>query len=431
MNVEYEGLSLAVKILSILAIIIAMILILFRFLIEIGMIKSPPSINKKSPFQAVLGSISNNAFIKKHSITIQIISMVLISRVLIFIIGYISYALIQNDYLNLIEATEKLWNKWDAPHFLSIAQNGYASVGDERYFIVFFPLFPILVRVLAIFVKNYTISGFIISSLSLCIGSVYLYKLAALDYNAKVSMKTVFLFLIFPMSFFCGIVYTESLFIALTVLTFYNMRKKDWLNAGVTGLLASFTRNFGVLLLIPLFIEIALNLRHSSVRERLEQAIAMVSIPIGLGLYLIVNKVVTGDWLRFLYYQKLHWHNEFGFLPKNISDHVKYIFEWNPSISVSMWIPQVISFLLVVWAIFYTIKYMRLSYGAYMLAYLIIAYSPTWLISGPRYIMAMFPMYMVLASVTKKDVVWYMLVMASILLLGFYTIGFANGYHIM
>lgn len=426
----------AIKVISVIGIIFSAIFIMHLFFKEIGITssKKPAALyptEKSNRSRQAYKNLLNNKFIKKHKVIIQIFMMVVVTRIFIYIMGYLSYALIHNEFLGVLESFEVLWNKWDAPHFISIAQNGYASIGEERYFIVFFPLYPILVRLFAIIIRDFTLSGIIVSNLALCLGSIYLYKLVLMDYSHKVAMRAVFLLLIFPMSFFCGIVYTESLFIMLTIISFYYMRKREWINSGIFGLLAAFTRNFGILLLIPLFIEIVLSIKKEGNKQAIEQLIALISIPTGLGLYLFVNKMVTGDWLKFLSYQQEKWHNKFGFLPENVGKHVLYIFEWKPSISVSMWMPQVFSFLLALGIIIFAIKRIRLSYSAYMLVYLIIAFSPTWLISGPRYVMAMFPLYIVLSTTIKRELTWNMVILASSLLLALYTIGFVNGYHIM
>lgn len=42
------------------------------------------------------------------------------------------------------------------------------------------------------------------------------------------------------------------------------------------------------------------------------------------------------------------------------------------------------------------------SYSIYSIVFLIISYSPSWLLSGPRYLAVVFPMYLVLAKLLEK-----------------------------
>ena len=43
----------------------------------------------------------------------------------------------------------EIWNRWDATHYLDLAKNGYVAVGESRVSLVFFPLYPWLVRAMA------------------------------------------------------------------------------------------------------------------------------------------------------------------------------------------------------------------------------------------------------------------------------------------
>src|SRR6476661_10595779 len=44
------------------------------------------------------------------------------------------------------ETWETLWNRWDATHYLNLAKDGYVAKGPGRFSIVFYPLFPWLIR---------------------------------------------------------------------------------------------------------------------------------------------------------------------------------------------------------------------------------------------------------------------------------------------
>ena len=57
---------------------------------------------------------------------------------------------------------------------------------------------------------------------------------------------------IFPVAFFLQAVYTESLFLMLSLACLYWSRESRWRLAGLAGLLATLSRSTGVLLLVPM-----------------------------------------------------------------------------------------------------------------------------------------------------------------------------------
>src|ERR1044072_8635918 len=58
------------------------------------------------------------------------------------------------------------WNRWDAPHYLDIARMGYVKEGVESRWIVFYPLYPWLVRAASFIVRDELISAFFVSTLA-------------------------------------------------------------------------------------------------------------------------------------------------------------------------------------------------------------------------------------------------------------------------
>lgn len=367
--------------------------------------------------------------------------LVIATRLMIYLIGFMGVLLIRNENITLFGSFQYIWTKWDTPHYLDIAGNGYTATGEQRYLIVFYPLYPILVRLVNHIVGNYFYAGIVVSNFSLIVACFYLYKLTRLDYDKNIAKDTIGFLLIFPMSFFFGIVYTESLFIALTIMAFYYMRRRSWFLTGLCGMLASMTRNFGVLLLIPAGIEY---LRASRLLVRIRgkrfiralkhfftNGIYILLIPVGILYYLYINKMVTGDWFTFLEYQRQHWHNRFGFFADNIQNHVINAMTWEANSRISLWIPQIASFVVAILLLYYAFGKLRLSYTAYMLTYIVIAFSPTWLLSGPRYIAGLFPIYITMALASKNHTIKYFITVSSALLLCFYTIAFATGYQVM
>ncbi len=140
------------------------------------------------------------------------------------------------------------WRRWDSGHYVSIALHGY----DQLFRTAFFPLFPLLERGLSYFTHGDPfIAGLIISNVVLLFLFMVLYQLVLEDFGAERAFATVLYLAVFPTAFFLASGYNKSLFLCLTVISFYNMRHGNWWLAGLFGFCAGFTRSVGLLLLLP------------------------------------------------------------------------------------------------------------------------------------------------------------------------------------
>jgi len=54
----------------------------------------------------------------------------------------------------------EVWNRWDSPAYLNIAQQGYTASLPNRAQLVLFPLYPLCMRAVAIVARNYLVSAF-------------------------------------------------------------------------------------------------------------------------------------------------------------------------------------------------------------------------------------------------------------------------------
>ncbi|HEV2723018.1 MAG TPA: mannosyltransferase family protein [Thermoleophilaceae bacterium] len=146
--------------------------------------------------------------------------------------------------------------RWDAVWYLSIADSGYGH--DDSPSTAFFPLYPLLVRGVgelgggsrgALLVASYVVAlvGFL--------GALYLlFRLVTLELGPRVGTPTLVLLCAFPGSLFFGAPYSESLFLLVSVGAFYAARTGRWAWAGMAAAAASGTRSAGILLLVPLAI---------------------------------------------------------------------------------------------------------------------------------------------------------------------------------
>jgi Mannosyltransferase (PIG-V) len=174
--------------------------------------------------------------------------------------------------------------RWDSVWFLAIASDGYGGGAREA----FFPLYPLLVRVAGAPLGSALIGGALVSTALLGVALVLLHRLVALDHDRAVARNAVLVTALFPMSFFFSAVYSESLFLALSIGAVYAARRERWAWAGALGLLAATTRSAGVLLLVPLamiYLWDAGRPRLRTMRPLRADALWLLLVPLGLAAY--------------------------------------------------------------------------------------------------------------------------------------------------
>lgn len=147
--------------------------------------------------------------------------------------------------------------KWDSVYFLQIAEQGYLY---EQH-MAFFPLYPVVVRVMAsvfswILPAHFTYrsillaSSWITSFLSFTFAAVLLYRLTVtLFKNRQMAIVSSILFCISPATVFMSAAYTESLFVCLQFTALYFLesgRVVSYLLAATFFCLGSATRANGI-----------------------------------------------------------------------------------------------------------------------------------------------------------------------------------------
>jgi hypothetical protein len=351
---------------------------------------------------------------------ITLVLAFLASRVVIYIFAYV-VCRANGMEGGFFDTLDSIWNRSDAPHYLGIAQHGYQTVGDSRFHIVFFPLFPILVRAVAAALGSYFMAGMLVSNLCLLGVCFFLYRLAVMDglCDAAAFRAVVFL-LVFPASFFLSAPFSESLFLLVSLLVLYYSRQGRFVLAGLFGFLAATTRILGLLLAVPLFLEMISGGLKNGVRDLnwrrfLKRIWPVFLVPLGTAFYLLINKLVTGDWLTFLIYQREHWYQQFGSFWNTVYYLTQNSLSADYNLAYVLSLPQLVGIFAALILMVVGARRLRGSYNAYSLAYFFAALAPTWLLSGPRYIMAMLPIYFTCALLTGKR--WVFFAMVSVFLL--------------
>jgi hypothetical protein len=139
-----------------------------------------------------------------------------------------------------------VWERWDTGWYLKIAAFGY-SPQDGTF--AYMPLYPWLVRGLGALTGNYLLAALIISNLAALAVFILLYEVARAEGLTGEQPAFAVLFLgFFPSAFFLFAAYTDSLFLAFALGVWLAARRGKWLLAGLLGGLATLTRLQGAML---------------------------------------------------------------------------------------------------------------------------------------------------------------------------------------
>ena len=141
-----------------------------------------------------------------------------------------------------------VWARWDSVWFLRIAEHGYGDL--EGAAAAFYPLYPATVGLLGrAFFGHYLLAGIVISLAATLAAFVLFHDLAETKLGAEGARRAVLYLALFPMALFLQAVYSEALFLLLSVAAFVLAERQRFLPAGLVAGLALLTRPVGVALL--------------------------------------------------------------------------------------------------------------------------------------------------------------------------------------
>ncbi len=335
-----------------------------------------------------------------------------------------------------------VWQRGDSIWYIKIATQGYAQ-GDGTT--VFFPLYPLLTRIVGKMLwGNYLLGGIIVSNVAYFLALIYFYKLTRLELDSQVAAHVIVYLSVFPTAFFLLGVYTESPFLLFAISAFYYARKGNWLAASVMGLLAALTKQLGLLLLFPLLYEYLAQSpnRKSQIANRKVQGdvLFLALIPIGTLAFLLFRHFYIGEpFLTETY--RMRWAVNVTWPWNNIADSLTAIFNSDrfPALNLEDTLSRRVfynAFDLACGGLFLSLtiaslRRLRLSYGLYMVSVLFVAlmqnFRPPYPMAAlPRYVLVLFPGFMVLGAMVRNKALHWAIIYSSTLLLGLFTAMFAT-----
>jgi hypothetical protein len=342
-------------------------------------------------------------------------------KVLLLILGIKAVMVFDNAALRGAHSYLELWNRWDAPHYLEIARNGYQT----RFDVVVHPLFPALIRGFEFVTRDYLASAFLVSGLALIAAVPLLRRLVALDHSPQVAMRACWFFLIFPTAYFLQIGYTESVFLALVFGAFLASRTDRWWLAGLLGMLAAMTRANGLVLLPALAIEAGHQLYRT--KKWNWSWCWIVLVLAGSATFLVLNRSVGGSFSTFVDIRR----TVFRILPAwpwvGI-EHAITDLHREPSQANMVGAEELFFIgLIIVCAVISWIR-LRPAYATWISLHALGLTSVTFLQSTPRYALACFPI-IILFALFAENRFWLGILSAwSLMFFAFFAILFARGW---
>ena len=232
----------------------------------------------------------------------------LISRIIMYYQFNIANAVILHDHGTFSSAM----CKWDCKWYLTIINSGYDEHIRATPHIwrglanwAFFPLYPNLVALASkLTTLDAVTAGILLNQLLVFIAAIYFYRLLRLSFNDLNSRFGAILLIFSPFSVYFASLYTEGLFLVLSIAGFYYLKTNRGVTAAILGGLLSATRPVGVMLIVPIIVNY---LRRKKTLTQLALALSLAVS--GLFCYMLFLYFRTGDALAFQHIQKAWGRN--------------------------------------------------------------------------------------------------------------------------
>ena len=270
-----------------------------------------------------------SSYVKKIPREIKFITLLFLSsRFILTVIGVSSRNLLDRFYTYCPKwiYTEHLWlDIWgihDSGWYLRIANEWYPAflkAGESSY--GFFPLYPLIMRMIGALIGSNYIAGILVSNISFVLTCIFLYRLMRLRSDDDTALRTVKYLFVFPSAFILSAVFAESLFLMLLVICFYYAERERWLLVGIAGFFMSLTKAIGVIVVLPLLYHY-LKTKDFRLRDVKRDVFCLLMIPLGACAFAFYTYRLTGDFFAYIFAQISGWgtgpSNPIQLLYKNI-----------------------------------------------------------------------------------------------------------------
>ncbi len=315
-----------------------------------------------------------------------------------------------------------LWNRWDAQHYLRLAEVGYVQSSpppdtEDPLNIVFFPFFPVAVYIVSAAVPNLVLSALVVSFAASVGAGYFLFRLVALDADEATAWRAVLLLFSFPTAYFLAAPYTEALFLFAVLASVYAARTGHWAGAGLVGALATGTRVTGIALAPALLAEAFA--KRVGMRDQVRKLAWISLAAAGPLTYLAINQIVHGNPLYFLDVQRMHWFQRLVPPWQPVQEAIESLLAGGNDFTFTfIYTGRIAGALVALPLLVLAVRRLRLPDVLYGWTGFVLILSAAWLISLPRYLLVLYPLFVVGARLSRSPRVLIPIIVAGAALQG-------------
>jgi len=202
-----------------------------------------------------------------------------------------------------------VFHAWDSVWYEKIVTSGYdfSSEVKEIHTVAFFPLFPLLSRIIMFTGLPFKVAGILVNNSAFLAALIILYFWVQELYDTSTARWATATLAWCPYSLYGTVIYTEGLFLLCTTSALRAFDKKQYIWVGFWGALSTATRLPGVAL-IPAFLFVSWKERRG-----IKAYIASLTVGLGISLYSLYCQIKFGDALAFIHAQKAWRGDATGF----------------------------------------------------------------------------------------------------------------------
>lgn len=207
----------------------------------------------------------------------KVLAITLVVKLIIFLIIIFAYVKLPFNlpmrYGNFLDSDYKKisvlssFMTWDSQHYLFLSDHGYRPDQESDRF---YPLFPGLIHLGSTFFHNSFWGGIVISNIISLFAILLFYAFVKKHFDEKVAFFSSLFLLAFPTGFYLSLIYSEGLFLLLTLCFFWFLYKEEYFVAGLFSFFLPLTRPVGIFITVPFAIVLLFSVWKKAAKNNMQ-----------------------------------------------------------------------------------------------------------------------------------------------------------------